>query len=333
MTTTPVERVLTPELALRMALDMREGAPADAPVDHPLIVGRTASAGIPVMRARPVRVAGFPDLRVCDGCGASLAGKRRQARYCDDCETTDRKTAAQRRRRGREAVARQLEGLDGALTDYVERVRDRSDNAVPLHLDADDIRDELTQPRIKRLRAEVQKRPIPERQRAAILREVAASKLRKDGTRSRHSTLDARPKDMLAREPLSYMDEAYRNDDANQGSEGLGVPQSVSTDGLGWCFANHATGWRHTDNPPGSLGYVPRRRTKKRKFGERAPKVHRDHVDDGNTSPAMRARSLALAADHREEIWDDSQNVDEFDMLEDEELRIYRRARRKARRD
>lgn len=263
------ERVLSPELALCLALQAGRLEVSARP-GHPVIAGAAAGllvalarpahhpeADLRVCEGRvwkrvervPVdlepdpkgevhqryRVELVPARKGEEGaelhqCGASLKGKRRQARYCDECVGIVRKVDTKRRLRARTAAAKQLDELDETLDDYVVRVQGSAD-------DLDEIRDELSR--------------IPERQRAAILNVMAGD-------------LDAKTTDALD-EPLplseAYQPPEHEGQEAEDLQPRLDEPERSADRAardVRWCMGNRAAGWRYVGNPPGSLGCVRR---------------------------------------------------------------------------
>jgi len=289
------ESTLTPELAIRLAtatarLDVAADNPVTAgtidgvpvvfarPPFHPDVDLRVCE-GLVWQRVErvPIELEADPDGEVhqryrvqlvpaeagdagaeLHQCGTPLAGKRRQARYCDECAAITRNVDTKRRLRASKRRERQLDATDEILVDYLERVEG---SAARL----DDLRHELSE--------------VPERQRAAIVDAMAGG-------------LDAKTTDPLA-DPLPLSDAYVPPEPEGQGSDDLqphldepARSADLAARDVRWCTDNHVAGWRYPCNPPGSLGFVRRTHA----YGPRKGSPRLRHALDASRDAVWRVR-------------------------------------------
>jgi hypothetical protein len=112
------EPTLNVDVLVRIMDSPRTSVDVAVRVEHDILVGYMPD-GAAVARARPLAPEkGQPDNRVCAGCGGSMVGKRRQAKFCEDCLPTVQNTMTTRRRRaGKRRTSEKL------AKDLIKRVK------------------------------------------------------------------------------------------------------------------------------------------------------------------------------------------------------------------
>ena len=271
----PSERVLTMDLALLLTQDAGRPRVIAGARPHPVIAGAGADGALVVIARPPWHP--VADMRVCDTCGGSLAGKKRHARYCDGCVSISRKVATTRRlrRTKRWATPVQPDKVEKAVRAFVKQVkeaaRDRTspDVAWSLPTAAD------VMPGLDRRSDDAERTT---REEAAFVDMLETPYAAKDD-------------DVLNKNPADLSEEAYqeRDEEVQESDERASLhaafPDGPSHDLL-WCHRNQAAG---VLTP--MLGYVRRTHASSGRSGK--PRLRHSEIDkDGRVRPAT-----------REEVW------------------------------